>query len=168
MNNSSLFLLPIIKVEGNIVTKDFYNSYIASSTNPEVGKAIIVVYTNEDQELDKKLQTATNFANKRVDNGKIVYEFTVNQEEYNGVVKPFINGAYSKIDRSYVESNFPRNPTHPLFSNRLILDKDPAMLNYWAEKGVIIPSHQEVWSIPDITKETYNYELVRQHARENS
>ena len=81
-----------------------------------------------------------------------VYEFTPHQKDK--IVKPFLEGAYSKIDREYVAKQFPRyNSSGNMSINYRILVKDEVDLpvdteplaNYWYRRiGIRIPVGAEV------------------------
>jgi hypothetical protein len=151
-NKTSAFLTPLIGVSG-LTTETFENTYIGE------GNTLQVVYSTFDEQTHNKLSTAPTFVNMQRDGEKAVYTFTISEGDYKKVVEPFIKGKYTQVDRTYVDKHFPRNPTHPLYSNRLIFDADPAMVEYWALKGVDITLNPsgEVWSIPDLTVEKYEF-----------
>jgi len=88
--------------------------------------------------------------------GDQVYVFTISEEDREKVVKPFMEGKYSQIDRAYVDKYFPAIPSHKLYGNRLVLDRSKVFKQMWEEKiGVELPEDAEVWSRPTPQNETY-------------
>lgn len=81
-------------------------------------------------------------------------------EQRKGVVKPFIDGRYSQIDRSYVAKSFPVYTSNGTISgNYAILTKSPILKKYWEERiGVTLPEDAEVWSKIKKEDETFVYE----------
>lgn len=93
--------------------------------------------------------------------GFIMYVFSYNAEQIEGVVKPFLSGSFSKIDRLYVERYFPAVATHHNYTTRKVLDKHPDYREYWKRRiGVELPDNAEVWTKPNIKDETFNLRMV--------
>lgn len=80
------------------------------------------------------------------------------KEAVDKIVKPFLDGKYSKVDREYVDKHFPDNPNHRLYGNGLVLRKHPAKKSYWESRiGVTLPTDAEVWPKPQEKNEIYGY-----------
>jgi hypothetical protein len=90
--------------------------------------------------------------------GDTLYAFKLSEDEQQKLVKPFVEGRYSKIDRDYVEKFFPNVPHHRLYGNRLVLDKSPRLKEAIEDElGVTLPDNAEVWSKPKLEYELYGY-----------
>lgn len=84
--------------------------------------------------------------------------FRLKDEDKEKVVTPFLKGEYSKVDRTYVERNFPANPLHPNAASRLVFDKSDITRKYWENLlQVSLPEGAEVWSKPRKNEEVYGY-----------
>lgn len=92
--------------------------------------------------------------------GLIVFSF--DQSAYaDDTVRPFLEGAYSKVSREYVEKHFPNVQTHRRYGSRQVFDRHPAHKAEWEAKiGVTLPDDAEVWSKPIIGNETITLEVV--------
>lgn len=92
--------------------------------------------------------------------GVVVFAFD-HGEYVEGTVKPFIRGAYSKMERVYVEKYFPNVKTHPRYGNRLVMDRHPSY-KVWQEEriGVKLSDDAEVWCKVKLSDETFYPELV--------
>lgn len=88
----------------------------------------------------------------------VVFNYTT--EEKLNIVRPFINGKYSEIDRDYVSQSFPvYTSTGVLSGNYAILTKSPTLKKYWEDRiGVTLDDDAEVWSKIKEQEETYYYE----------
>jgi hypothetical protein len=97
-------------------------------------------------ELDKELEAhPLHSKTLELDDGTFLFEFTIPEESIEGVVKPFLEGRYSKIDRTFVEKHFPDDAFSDTHVNRRILDKDPSLREYWESKlGISLPEDAEV------------------------
>lgn len=161
-NLSSQFLLPLVGANGKtLLPPQFKNSYLAASGySCEYGKCLFLQYDKDVPSSTSSTLTSLPTYVETLSNSTdedLVYVFKVADEDYHSVVKPFLNGKYSAVDRGYVEKNFPRNPSSTLWWNRLILDKDPRIVNYWKTRGVVLPDEAEVWNKVKKDKETYGY-----------
>jgi hypothetical protein len=167
MNKSSQFLLPLVKAEGRKSNEFFIDSYLGDGTTDTLGNNLYLLFSKQmDAETSEKYVNATNFSTSyEVPNG-VMYVFTLTEDEREKVVKPFLQGKYSELDKDYVEKHFPLDPKHSLYGNRLVIEKSDKYVKYWSEQGVEIPANAEVWSRPDLTNETYNYESIGQMVSE--
>lgn len=91
-----------------------------------------------------------------------MYVFSIPEKYKATVVRPFLKGQYSRIDRAYVEQHFPNDPYHRLYFNRRVLDRDPSLKEYWEEKiGVTLSEDAEVWSKPKLEDEVYGHSTLK-------
>lgn len=92
--------------------------------------------------------------------GLVVFSFA-HGEYVEGTVKPFLKGAYSKVEREYVEKYFPNVQTHPRYGTRKVFDKHVDW-KVWQEDriGVTLPDDAEVWCKVKMTNEIFYPELV--------
>jgi hypothetical protein len=92
--------------------------------------------------------------------GLAVFSFA-HGEYVEGTVKPFLRGAYSKMERVYVERYFPNVQTHPRYGSRKVMDRHPDYKAWQEERiGVTLPDDAEVWCKVKMTDETFYPELV--------
>lgn len=90
--------------------------------------------------------------------GMTSFVFRLPEGDKEKVIKPFLEGKYSKVDRAYVEEHFPDMPGHRLYANRLTFDRSPILKAYWEEKiGAELSDEAEVWSKPQKKIEVYGY-----------
>jgi len=92
--------------------------------------------------------------------GLMVFAFS-HGDYVEGVVRPFLRGAYSQIDRVYVEKYFPNVSTHVRYDTRRVLDKAESVRK-WQEGriGISLPPDAEVWSKPNLSNETFDPTIV--------
>lgn len=95
-------------------------------------------------------------------NKTLMFRFSFSDEVKQSIVKPFLEGKYSKIDREYMRAHFNKyvSETSGQFStNWMILNKHPQLRKYWEEQiGTTLSQDAEVWSKPEKHDEIYNYE----------
>lgn len=90
--------------------------------------------------------------------GLRMFVFRLNAEDKFKVVEPFLEGKYSKVDRTYVDKFFPNDPNHSNYGSRLVFDKSSLLRDQWEDKlGTALPLDAEVWSKPTKQKEIYGY-----------
>lgn len=162
-NLSSKFLTPVLDLKSPepVYGPAFKNTYLKmEGYDCEYGKCFFMVYDDSvSSTLEAHFESHPTFTDKlRPKEGETVFVFNIPEERYQTVVKPFIDGKYSRIDRSYVEEKFPKDPLGKLRLNRRILDKDPALRDEWSRRiGVTLPDDAEVWSKAKEADETYGY-----------
>lgn len=84
-----------------------------------------------------------------------MFVFRIPEEVKEGLVKPVLEGAYSKADKGLVEKYF-SDPKRQ--GNRQVFAKDPVYKTYWEELiGMPLPEDAEVWPKPTPSRETYGY-----------
>ena len=97
-----------------------------------------------------------------------LYIFSISDKDKESIIKPFLNGKYSEIDRDYVAKNFPQKeyvgknshgrPIYKDLINYKILNKDQGLRDWWEEKyGLALPENAEVWSRPEPKDEIMFY-----------
>ena len=165
VTETSRFITPVLKLRApdGIYTKEYYGSYLGDVTfdGSNWGEHFFLVYQGEvDDTLREYLMSHSLFETVHTPKeGLTSFVFKLPEESKETVVKPFLEGKYSQVDRTYVEEQFPLTPGHRLYANRLTFDKDPALRDYWKEKiGVDLPENAEVWSKPQKKKEIYGYQ----------
>lgn len=85
----------------------------------------------------------------------IVYKIKADEQEK--IVKPFIQGKYSQIDRGYVEKHFTPKGIKTNSVNYQILTKSPALKKYWENLlEVTLDDDVEVWFKPEYEDEVLN------------
>lgn len=140
----------------------FVNTYLGKKDyDCQYGQCFFLHYTDDvDPRLTTHFEKHPLFRDKlRPLEGEQLFVFNVPEESYNKVVRPFIEGKYSAIDREYVNKKFPKDPYGKLRLNRRILDKDPALRDEWSRRlGVTLPPDAEVWSKAKEEDEVYGYE----------
>ena len=93
----------------------------------------------------------------------LVFKFSISDDFKVQVMRPFINGQYSKIDKNYVKTYFSSYVFHETGTkpsvNWQILTKDAELKKYWENKiGVTFIEDMEVWSRPEKKEEIYGYQ----------
>lgn len=85
-----------------------------------------------------------------------MFVFRIPDEVKEGLVKPVLEGAYSKVDKGLVEKFFSELRRK---GNRQVFDKDPLVYKtFWEELiGVPLPEGAEVWPKPRPSREIYGY-----------
>lgn len=104
----------------------------------------------------------------------IIFKFTPEQREK--IIKPFLEGKYSEIDREYVNKYFRRNaPSGKISTNWQILNKAPALRKHWERElnvtpyiRISIPEEAEVWSKVKKEHEILNYKEDKSHKKRSS
>lgn len=127
------------------------------------GKYLTLEY---DMSVTNKEQLASIRANKNTvheynpEDGVIIFVLKIPPKYKKNVVDPFLEGAYSKIDRAYVNAHFSARRANGSYStNWLILTKDNSLRKFWEDQiGLPLPHNAEVWSRPLKEDEIYNYE----------
>lgn len=94
------------------------------------------------------------------DIGQTMFILRINEEYRENVVKPFMEGKYSKIDKNYVRRHFnPVSPNGTISNNWMILHKDPILRKNWSALiGIELKEDAEVWSKPKREEEIYDYD----------
>ena len=184
MQKSLSFIFPELEVGyQSLVQRGLVNSYMGSEEYPTEnrwGDVFILEFSVPLSEGDLTWIMSNKYYKDNYISSSgthhVVYEFT--EDFKQKVVKPFLEGKYSQIDRDYVESKFAKNiidaNTGKLTPapNYRILTKDPSILDYWkydytnlqdpvdkrfwaTQTTLHIPEDAEVWSRPLQENEIY-------------
>lgn len=111
MNLSTSFLLWIPKIKGpEYVTKlqEIYCGNVEYEGSDNWGDYLYLVFENTlSATLSNQLRNHEQYV-KELDptESTVMFIFKLTDEQKMGVVYPFLEGKYSKIDRSYVKDNF--------------------------------------------------------------
>lgn len=169
MNQSSYFLTPVLGINytQSIYTPSFVDTYLARVEDVQCdenscgidGTFMYFLYRDDvDPALANHFRNHNLFDTEFVPaQGYVLFRFRIPDNEVETVVKPFLAGRYSQIDRTYVDKNFPAGNAS-FAGNRAILTKAESMRKYWEDKiGQPLPEGAEVWSKPTLTNEVYGY-----------
>ncbi len=162
-NLSSKFLTPLLDLKSPepVYGEAFKDTYLGmEGFGCEYGKCFFFLYDDSvSPTLLAHFESHPLYLETiRPKEGEIMVAFKIPEERYTTIVKPFLEGKYSHIDRIYVEAKFPKDPTGKLRLNRRILDKDPVLRKEWSRKiGIELPPDAEVWSKAKEADETYGY-----------
>lgn len=160
-NNTSYYLLlPMLEVDYShhieCGIEEVYTGCPEYTGDEELGKYLFVTYNNWNKSNNESKTILRSLATDSFTNGTnglytLVFEIP---EKYKIDVEWFKKGAYSKINKEYVEKYFPKvivdsNGDQVRFKNRMIFDKDEDLRLAWdIEYGVQIPEGAEVWPKP--------------------
>lgn len=166
VSKTACFMTPLVELKypGNIYTSTYHGTYMGDMSHtpkPEDwGKYLYFVYDGEVEEgLAEHFRKHPLFVTEySPEEGKTTFVLKVPDEKFETVMKPFREGKYSEVDRTYVDEHFPRKFGTRLYANRLVFDKDKAMKEMWERRiGVDLPDDAEVWSKPLPKEEVYGY-----------
>lgn len=166
MTNTAYFLRPTIKFDsGTPSVASYENAYLGDYeyTKDEYGENLFLLYPTDtlSEDLIKKLEAHPQFVTTYVPtDGKTMFVYKFDEHTKDKVVKPVIEGKYSKVDRDYVESNYPLSSSK-LVTNRMVFDKHERLKQMWEDRiGTTLPDDAEVWSKFRIQDEIYRYPTV--------
>lgn len=147
---------PLSGLTRDILFSSFVIDSYLGKDGDDLGKQfLLLVDANIGDDLKSTLSSSPKFiSTEQVDEG-LMYTYSITEEEYQTVVKPFLAGKYSEISTTYRDTHFPDNVLLPTYNTRMVLMKHPNVIKYWSDKGVELPDGAEVWSRPDISNETY-------------
>lgn len=168
---TTMFLLPALKLKGNIdnLIKDgFINSYLGWRKHLDTDEYGDYLYLTFDKEKIsdvrfRELDNHPNLVDTIYLSEIIVFIFSMGEDFRETVVRPFLAGKYSQIDREFVKTYHPVFTQEDQFSYsknpaRMALDKSPELKQYWEDElKVIVEDGAELWSIPDKSQEILDY-----------
>ena len=165
-NKTTSFILPILDLDWPTLQDfGFQNSYIGDKTysgNEDWDKFIYIKFNAEkmSRKLKKDLRSHTLYHDSYYPKlNEFIVVFKPTKEDADTIIKPFISGKYSEIDRKYVTDCFPENTIvdgkYRQSSNWQILNKSKSMREYWEEKLDANLGEQEVWSKPEKSEEVH-------------
>lgn len=112
MQKSKSFLLPMFKFPNYIYNYiDTYVGNIYYEGTEDWGNYFYVEV--EPSKLSENIRTVfrahPQFRTEYHEEDSIFFVFDFTETQKNNIVKPFLDGKYSKIDREYVAANFPKH-----------------------------------------------------------
>lgn len=174
MQKSHSFIFPMMnfnnqKLHNNIVTTylghveyeglDSWGNYFYIEYNPlELNEGAL-------KELRKHPQYITELDTEE---GTLIFVYKLTRFQKSEIIKPFLEGKYSEINRDYVKAHFTREVNGNYSMNWRILHKDAVSLpahvepkslrDYWQSRiGIPLPPNAEVWSKPEKADEIWGY-----------
>lgn len=164
---TSSLLFPMLGLERILNrTTGLIDSYVGwyPLTKDDWGNSIFVL-TKPDLNKDLKnfLLTHPQYVCDYTVKDGLLFEFKID-EDYRDVVKTFLKGKYSHIDKDYVKKFIPKMKMDPIArkqyvsTNYMIVNKWDSLKQMWEEDlDVTLPEGAEVWSRPEKEKEIYEY-----------
>lgn len=143
-----------------VFTKDFVNTYLASVEYPleEVGDFFYFLYNDTLPEYKTAaFEAHPDFVAKYTpETGKVMFKFRIPADVKSTIVTPFLDGKYSQVDKTYVDTHFPNDASNKNYTTRQVFEKHPAMRAYQEDRtGVELPPDAEVWDKVKIENETF-------------
>lgn len=143
-----------------VFTKDFINTYLASVEYPleEVGDFFYFLYNDTlPKYKTAAFEAHPDFVAKYTPEvGKVMFKFRIPADVKSTIVDPFLDGKYSQVDRTYVDTHFPNDASNKNYTTRQVFEKHPAMRAYQEDRtGVELPPDAEVWDKVKTENETY-------------
>ena len=170
MTKTTSFIRPILKdfSYAELVNQGFIDSYLGyyAKTKDSWGKFLYLSFdlSKINQEFRLKLLSHKSFNAIHMDKEVLLFEFIVSESDYTKIVKPFLDGKYSKVCREYVNSCFQRfsyssaSNSQVESNNWKILHKHRSLADYWEKKiGVTFTEDMEVWRKKKKEEEIYGY-----------
>jgi hypothetical protein len=159
MRKITAFVLPILDLGLPYLNKNgFKDSYLGDSeytgTNEWGENLFLRFHTDLIQDtLENTLMSSEEFITSYASGENAEYTifvFDLDDQIRETIIKPFLDGKYSEIDRVYVKNNFPKyvkgsNGRLKNSRNYKILHKDPKLAEQWEERlGVTFTEEMEV------------------------
>lgn len=173
MQKSRSFIFPMMKFHRKAIYDEVictYLGHVGYEGLDNWGKYFYIEYNLDDlnekdlDELRDHPQYVIEFNN---DNGNVFFVYKITDKQHETIVKPFLEGKYSEIDRGYAKSHFKQYKDNGEVSlNWRILHKDEwkrpsnmqSIRDYWKDLiGIPLPADAEVWSRPEKRDEIYGY-----------
>ena len=161
------FLAPVLdlkeKAPLNLYGPYYVSTYSADSLNPTYrawGDYVLMLYNKDlPDSLSEYLRNHQSFVETyEPEEGLTMFVFALPESIKESYVKPVLAGKYSQADRKVVDLYFPKDPNHPRYGNRLVLDKSDLWRADWEKKiGISLPEEAEVWSKAQQKNETYGF-----------
>ncbi len=172
-NKSTLFLLDTLKLDFNeLVAHSLVNVYLCDFNHDVLHKNCIYLlfnpskFTTDFESFCEMLRYNKDFVEEydTKGDGKVMFVFKF-PEQYVSVIDKFIQGKYSEFDRNFVYEYYPQYLNGKLSMRWMIIEKHPEYraklnntFNIKGSPGTIkLPEDIEVYSIPDLEEEIYNY-----------
>lgn len=174
MQKSRSFILPMMKFRRKNLYDEITCSYLGHVGYEGLdtwGKYFYLEYDLvdlDDKDIDELREHPQYKIEFDTEASTVIFVFEVTSEQYENIVKPFLEGKYSEIDKKYVASHFKKHkPNGEVSMNWRILCKDDwdipgnlqTLQEYWEELiGIPLPPNAEVWSRPEKRDEIYGYD----------
>lgn len=167
MNYSAGLIAPVMGLHNMLFYNNLLNCYVGNVEYEGTDNWGDYIYIEVNYTCPKELLESLqkhDWYKTEIDslNQTIILVFEPDENTKTKILKPFIEGKYSKIDKDYVEKYFNYKEidgSKPI--NRMIFDKDPKLKEYWENKiEVSLPENAEVWSAPKKEKEIYGYHHI--------
>jgi len=161
LNRTTIYLLPILELP-SILKKSQIRAFIGNYSEPRdlIGKFIYVLFRRLSQEDLEILENTSRFVSAtRYPDGDLA-KFYLTKKEINEIVKPFMAGKYSEINKDYIKEKFNRfitvnnaivrNPVHSVvFKSKQYRERLEQRL------AIKLPESAELDSIPKLEQEIY-------------
>lgn len=177
VQKSSSFILPILNINwGELNNNGYISTYMGDrlyTGDNSWGENLFIKIdkTSLSQNFESKLKSHKRYVTSYnvPDENTTMFVFSFEDQFKDQVVKPFLEGKYSKIDKSYVNMFFPKEVVSGLTRkpsmNWMILHKSDLIRQQWEDiLETSLPDGAEVWSRPLITEEVHKYESQKQAA----
>jgi hypothetical protein len=159
LNKSSVFVLPVLGKHYSFYTKALEQCYICES--PQHNGCICFIFSSKPEYgLDGELEKLPGFKVTQQKEDKFIYYYSI-PEEFTNDIELFKKGKYNEMSDIYkqriLSCNISPNKGN-VKSTKLyqILYKSIILRKYWEDMlGHPLPEEAEVWSSPDMEKETY-------------
>ncbi len=161
------FITPILKIPSSFLASNgFLNSYLGYylKTGDTWGECIYLSFEESKltEHMVSYLMKHEQFLSSMVDGNTRIFEFRVTESTQDAIVKPFLEGKYSKVDKDYVNNNFPKltfsNGSMTLNPKWKVFYKHPDWAKYWEQRiGITFNDNMEVWSKPLKQEEIYGF-----------
>lgn len=169
MTKTTAFIRPLLKIPSSSFSRNGYiDAYLGhyEKTGEEWGSSIYLAFNKDllGEPLVTYMLNKDNYLSNDIDGDVHLFEFKISPSDQENIIMPFLKGAYSKVDRRYVDENFPKitfsgsamnvNPKWKVFY------KDPSLAKYWEDKiGIKFTNKMEVYSKPLKNEEIYGYPI---------
>jgi hypothetical protein len=151
--------------------KGFISSYLYLKNKDNDWKDQLILEFKDDSILknDIDLVSHTWYVNKYYKDESIIYHFNIPSNIYNTIVKPFLNGEYSKIDKDYVNKNYSKwikdKVTGEILESKIfkVFSKDKTLKqNLETNLNIVLSEDAELESKPLKCNELYLYSDIEE------
>lgn len=170
---TSKFILPIVKWEGSfqrLVSHGFINAYIGyyHEEGTQWGRHIYLLFRKMPKHLMRELAEKNNLVNSHFTTEGVLLQFSIDEQIRESVVKPFLEGKYSEVDRDFVAENHPVYSVYPTltdngelsFTYRVFIRCKQLRQDIINEFGVPLEENAEVFSSPDKEEEIFQFQKI--------
>lgn len=157
MQKSKSFILPMFMLPGSIYDPciETYMGNVQYEGEESWGNYFYIACpADQGNKYGGAIRVHSQYVTEFVTEDKVFFVMDFTERQKKQIVKPFLDGAYSKIDRDYVAKHFPKyRQTGAISSNWRILMKDEwdipedvlSLRDFWYEKiGKELPEGAEV------------------------